>query len=175
MTGHAVDVGLNFGDIRRIHYVLHRMAKQRMPKSILNGQNDDLVLLVVIRRQLDAAIEDGQDVLGFHFLRPRVRTVALQAQRASLRAQQVLIVAAVRFVTGSTTQSKHRLMQMRLLKLVSLFAVACQASIDGIGLNETGRLAGMRIVAGNAFALRARMLNFRLFDLLAFVAVAGQA
>ena len=66
-------------------------------------------------------------------------------------------------------------MQVRLLHLLRLLAVAGQACIDRIRLQESRRLAGMRIVAGDAFALRARMLHLRLLNLLRLLAVAGNA
>ena len=66
-------------------------------------------------------------------------------------------------------------MQVRLLELVSLIAVAGQAGIDRIRLDEARRLAGVRIVAGDAFALRPRMLHFRLLDLLGLFGVTCHA
>ena len=79
MTGHAIDMSLHFGDVSRVHDVLHRMAEKRMAKSVLNGQDYDFVSLVVILRQLNAAVEDGNNVLGLQLLRTRIWTVAFQA------------------------------------------------------------------------------------------------
>ena len=101
--------------------------------------------------------------------------MTLQAQRIALGAQQVLVVAAVRLVAGGTALSEGRLMQMRFLELVSLLAVAGQAGIDRIGLDEARSLAGVRIVAGDAFSLRAGMLHLRLLDLLSLLGVASHA
>ena len=87
----------------------------------------------------------------------------------------MLVVAAVRLVAGRAAQPKRRLMQMRLLELLGLIAVARQAGVDRIRLNEARRLAGMRIVAGSAIALRARMLHFRFLDLVGLLGVARHA
>ncbi len=112
------------------------------------GRIDDLVLLVIVVGQLHAAVEDGNQVLGFQLLRLRVWTVTFQAQRIALGAQQVFVVSAVRLVAGGTALSEGRLMQMRFLELVSLLAVASQAGIHRIRLDEARSFAGMRIVAG---------------------------
>src|SRR5215469_11906230 len=81
----------------------------------------------------------------------------------------------MRLVARRAAQPERRLMQMRLLELLRLIAVAGQASVDRVRLNESRRLAGMRIVAGHAIALRARMLHFGLVDLFGLVAMAGNA
>ena len=87
----------------------------------------------------------------------------------------MFVIPSVRLVAGCTTQAESRLMQVRLLELLSLVTVARQTGIHGIGLNEARGLAGMRIVAGDAFALRSGMLNFRLFNFLRLLAVAANA
>lgn len=66
-------------------------------------------------------------------------------------------------------------MQMRLLELLRLIAVARQAGVHRIGLNEARRLAGMRVMADSAIALRARMRHFRFLDLCGLLAMAGHA
>ena len=85
------------------------------------------------------------------------------------------VVAAMRFVTGRATLSEGRLMQVRFLHLVRLFAVAAEASRNRVRLQEARRPSGMRIVAGNALPLRARMLHLRLLNLVGLLAVAGDA
>ncbi len=49
-----------------------------------------------------------------------------------LGPQQVLVVAAVRLVAGGASLVEGGLMQVRLLDLVGLFAVAGQAGVDRI-------------------------------------------
>ncbi len=81
----------------------------------------------------------------------------------------------MRLVTGCASRFKRRLVQVRLLHLFRLIAMAGQASGHRIRLHETRRFAGMRIVAVGAIALRSRMLHFRVLDLLGLVGVAGDA
>ena len=66
-------------------------------------------------------------------------------------------------------------MQMRLLALLRLIAVAGQACADRIGLHKSRRVAGVRIVTVGAISRRARMLYFCFLDLLGLVGVAGDA
>ncbi len=66
-------------------------------------------------------------------------------------------------------------MQMGLLALFRLIAVAGQAGADWIGLHESWRVSGVRIVAVGAISRRARMLHFRFFDLLGLIGVASNA
>ena len=67
---------------------------------------------------------------GFGF-----RAVALEAELVGTRrAQQVLVVAAVRLVAGRASLLECRLVQVRLLHLLGLIAVARQARIHRIGL-----------------------------------------
>src|SRR5206468_10569644 len=63
----------------------------------------------------------GDHVLGFQLLRLRLRPVTFQAKRVGrLGAQQMLVVSTVRLMTGGASLLKRRLMQMRLLELLSL-------------------------------------------------------
>ena len=64
---------------------------------------------------------------------------------------------------------------MRFLHLLRLIAVASQARLHRIWLQETGTLASVRVVAGSAITLRSRMLNFGFFDFLCLFGVAGHA
>src|SRR5215467_1212652 len=66
-------------------------------------------------------------------------------------------------------------MQMRLLHLLGLLAVAGEAGVYGIRLNESRRASGMGIVTGGAIALRTWMLEFRFLDLLSLLAMAADA
>src|SRR5581483_2870634 len=90
-------------------------------------------------------------------------------------AQQMLIVSAVRLMAGGAALRPGWLMQVSLLHLVCLIAVAGQAGVDWIRLNESRALPAMRIVAGDAFARGARMLYLRGLDLLGLIFVTGQA
>lgn len=153
------------------------MSVNRMPVSILQRQNDCLVLLEIVLRQLHLAIKYRDQVFRFQLLRRRcIRTVTFQAKRIDLlRPQQVFVRASMRFVANRARLPKHRLMQVRLLELVRLLAVTRQASAHWIRLQESWSLPRMRIVARDALALRSRMRNLSLVDLLYLIAVAGRA
>src|SRR5271165_6731831 len=81
----------------------------------------------------------------------------------------------MRRVAGRAAQAIGRLMQVCLLELVGLIAVAGQASIHRIGLQKARRLACVWIVAGNAISLRSRMRHLGFVYLLRLIAVAGDA
>src|SRR5664279_1806865 len=176
VTGQASDFRVYLGDVRRIRHVGDGMSSYRMSQPILKGQDHDFVLGVVILRQLHRAVEDGDHVLRFQGPGRRLGPVALEAQRiGGLGPQEVLVVATMRFVTGGASLSEGRLMEVRLLHLVALFAVTGQAGVHRIGLNETGGLAGMGIVTSRAVALRARMLHLGSFNFFRLLAVTGHA
>ena len=162
----ASDLRFHPGCVARIHYVLHRMAHHRVTNAVFYWQNNDPVLLVIVLLQLDLTVEYRESLLGFQSLGLRVRAVTFQTKRTPLSPKQLWIAPTVGLVTGRTAQSKRGLVQVRLLKLLGLLAVAGKTSGDGIGLQKSRRLSGMWIVAGNAIALRAWMLHFRLFDFL---------
>ena len=123
-----------------------------MSQAKAQRQDRDLVLLVVVVGQPDRAVEDGEQVLGFVPLRSGIGTMALQAQRIALGAQQMIVVSAVRRVAGGATLPKGRLMVRGLLLQFVDIAVAAQADADRIGLRQAGLAAGMRIVAVGAIA-----------------------
>jgi len=175
MTSHAADLALYFGDVGRVHHVLHWMPDNRMPEPDLDGKDHHFVLLVVVLGQLRFAVEDSQHVFGLERVRLRVRPMTFETQRLALRPQQVIIVAAVRLVTGRTSQAVGGLVQVCFLHALRLFAVAGQAGADWIGLKVAWALAGVRVMTGDTLALRTRMLHLGLLDLLALVAVAGLA
>src|SRR5439155_20660552 len=107
----AINLRVNFCDIRWVEDVGHWVALDRMPAAELQRQNNNLVLREIIIRKLHAAVENRERMLGFKFLGLRVRPVALQAESiGSLGAQQVIICAAVRFVAGGASLLKCRLM-----------------------------------------------------------------
>src|SRR5581483_9035398 len=146
----------------------------RMAVAVLDWQQGHLA--EVVFRQPDLAIEDGDQVLILEFLRTCFWPVALEAELArSCGAQQMLIVSAVRLMAGGAALRPGWLMQVSLLHLVCLIAVAGQAGVDWIRLNESRALSAMRIVAGDAFARGARMLHLRGLDLLGLIFVTGQA
>ena len=92
-----------------------------------------------------------------------------------LGAQQVFVLAAVGLVAGRASLSESGLMEMRLLELVGLVAMAGQASADRVRLQEARGFAGVRVVASDAFSLGSGMRHLGLIDLLNLVAVAGGA
>jgi len=79
--------------------------------------------------------------------------VALQAQGVDRRySEQVFVVTSMRLVAGSTSLRGRRLVQMRLLHLIGLVAVARQARRHRIRLEEARSLSRMRVVARGAIA-----------------------
>jgi len=113
-------------------------------------------------------------VLSFERLWLSLWSVAFKAKRVgSSGPQQMLVIPAVRLVTGCATLRKRGLMQVCLLELICLLAVTAEASINRIGLWETWRLAGMRVVTVRAVSRRTWMLDWRLLDLLRLLLVAG--
>jgi len=174
VTGQTAHGGLDLVNVGWIHHVGHRMTFHRVTQSVAHGEDHDPVLHVVIVGQLHCAVEDGDQVLGFQPLRLRVRTMTLQAQRIAFGAQQVLVVAAVRLMADGTALSEGRLMQVRFLELLGLVAVAGQAGIHRIGLDEARRLAGVRLWQAT-HSPAPRMLHLSLLDLLRLFGVAGHA
>ena len=81
----------------------------------------------------------------------------------------------MRFVAGCATGFECRLVQVRLLHLLRLIAVARETGSNGIRLQETWRLSGVRVMAGSAVALRTRMLNSGFLNLFCLLAMAGNA
>src|SRR5215469_15930836 len=79
----------------------------------------------------------------------------------------------MRFMAGSTTLFECRLMQIRLLALFGLIAVAFETDAYRIALRQSGVGARMRAMAIGAIALCSRMLNLCLRDQLSFVGMAG--
>src|SRR5664279_1529082 len=150
------------------------MLIRRVTHSIFQRQHRRCT--EIIFRKLHPAVVYRVQVLGFQLLRSPIGTMTFEAKGVGFGyAQEVLIVAAVRFVAGRAALGKRRLMQVRLLHLLRLFTVAGEASRNRVRLQEARRSSGMRIVAGNAFALRARMLHLGLLDLVRLLAVAGNA
>src|SRR5437868_4154128 len=101
--------------------------------------------------------------------------MALEAQTVALRPQQLFVVAAVSFMAGRATLSKHRLMMYLLLLQVSDIAMAAKADLHRISLGQTRLAAGMWTVAVGAIAGRARMLHLGRLDLLCLLVMAGDA
>src|SRR5450755_4849558 len=63
VASQAIHLGLYLGDIGRIHYVGNWMPAHGMSQPVFQGEDHDLVLFVVILRQLHRAVEDGDHVL----------------------------------------------------------------------------------------------------------------
>ena len=131
------------------------MVLYGVAEAVLQGQHGNLAKIVF--RQLHFPIEDRQQVLVGHLFRVGIGPVAFQAQFVHVRlAQEVGIVAAVRFVAGSASQVRCRLMHMLLLEIFCPLGVARQAGGHGARLHEARRLARMGIVADRAILLRSR-------------------
>src|SRR5208282_356207 len=87
----------------------------------------------------------------------------------------MIVVAAVRLVTGRTALFECRLMVYLFLGEIGNLAVAAEANVDRIGLRKPRLLAGMGAVAVCAVAGRPRMLHFGFLNQLRFIGMAGDA
>ena len=90
-------------------------------------------------------------------------------------AQQVLVIAAMRLMTGIAALPEHRLMMNLLLGKIADVGMAADADIHRIGLRQSRLCAGVGVMTIGAIAGRAGMLHLRLFDLFRLVGVAGNA
>src|ERR1700757_4960537 len=59
MAAHAAHGVLHFVDIGGVHHIPHRMAGYRMAQVVTQGKNVSLILLEVVFRQPNFAVEDG--------------------------------------------------------------------------------------------------------------------
>src|SRR5271165_2229659 len=87
----------------------------------------------------------------------------------------MVILAAVRLVTGCATLAKGRLMKHVLLRLFGLIAMATQADIHRVRFRKSWLPAGMRAMAVGAVARRSRMLHLCFFDKFSLVRMASHA
>lgn len=79
VTGQTVHWSHHLSRNRGVHQIRNRVTIHRMPHTKFQGQRYNLVLDEVVFGQLYASIEDGDHVLGFHFPRIAIGSVALQA------------------------------------------------------------------------------------------------
>ena len=108
MASQAVQRSFHLGNVGRIHDVRNRVAIHRVPQVVLQEQYRNL--LEIVFRQLDLAAEDRNQMFALQLLWLGVRTVALQAQLVGFgHAQQMLVVAAMRFVTYGAALLEHGL------------------------------------------------------------------
>ncbi len=127
-------------------------------------------------RKFHAAIEDRDDVRVLDGRRLGIRPVALETEAVDgFRAKQMVVFAAVRFVTSAAALPEGRLVQIFLILLLRLCAMAAQAGIDRVRLRESRRFARVGIVTFSAILRCSRMLHRRFLDLLRCFRVAGQA
>ena len=163
---------LDLGQVGGVHHVRHGVVINRMAKAELERQNGDLILLVIVCRQLDLAVEYGQHaVVGL--LWNGVGAVALQAQSVARGAQQVVVVAAMRSVAGGAAEAENRLVVNGLLAFIGHVGMATQANAYRVGLGQAGLVAGMRTVTIGAVASRPGMRHLGVVDQLGLVVVAG--
>src|ERR1700732_3949871 len=98
-----------------------------MSPPVLQRQHYNFVLRKIIFRQLYAALENREHMLGFEFLRLGLGSVALQAESiGGVGAQQMIVRAAVGFVASRASLLERRLMQHVLFGLLGLIGVAAQ-------------------------------------------------
>ena len=128
------------------------MAIHRVSNAITKRQHRNLVFLVVVVGKLDRPVEDGKQVRGVVPLRSGFWTMALQAKRIALGAQQVIVVAAVRRVAGGAALDECRLVVHGFLPQIIDVGMASEANVHGVGLGQPGMIAGVRAVAIRAIA-----------------------
>ncbi len=151
-----------------------RVSLRRMSNAIFERQHWNIP--EVVFRQPSLAVEDGDQMLVFHFVRLRVWTVTFEAERIDFfGSQQMLVLSAVRFMTRSAAFTKRGLVKMLFLTLLCLIRMAGEANFHAVGLRQSGLIAGVRIVAIGAIAHGTGMLHFCRFDLLHYFVMAGTA
>ena len=175
MAGETTERRLDLALVGWVHHVRDGVILHRVSQAKAQRQDRDLVLLVVVVGQLDGAVEDGEKMLSVQPLGNGIGTVALQAERIALCAQQMIVIAAVRGVAGGAALYKGGLMMHRLLAHIVDVGVTSQANTDGVGLGQAGLVAGVRAVAVCAIARRSGMRHFGRVDQLGLVVMAGHA
>src|ERR1019366_3474748 len=90
-----------------------------------------------------------------------------------LCTKQMVVLAAMGFVTGRASLLEGGLMQEMLFALLGLVGVATQADVHGVRPGQPRLPAGMRIVAIGAVPGRSRMRHFCLINFFCLLAVAG--
>lgn len=125
VAGQAIQRRRHLARIRRIHQIGNRMAFHRMADAELQRQHNNFVFREIVFREFYGPVEDGCQVRGFELFRLPVRTVAFQAKSVGCGgAQQMVMVSAVRRMTGGTALGESGLMAERLLSQVRNVAVA---------------------------------------------------
>src|SRR5271166_499347 len=115
-------------------------------------------------------------MLGFELLWFCIGTVALEAQSIrGLGPQQVIVLAAMRLVTGSASLLERWLVVHAFLAEVRDVAVAAQADIHSIRSWQPRLRTGMGAMAVGAIARGSRMRHFGALDGLGFIVVASYA
>ena len=174
VAGITVDSGANLGDVPGIHLINDWVPLDWMAQAVLDG--DRRYRAEVPFRQFHAAIEDRDGVCVLDWRRLSIRPVALETECVDgFCAKQMVVFATVRLVASGTALPEGRLVQVFLIALLGLIAVAADTSIDRVRLRQSWLSARVGIVTRCAIARRARMLNLRFLDLLRFIRVAGQA
>jgi hypothetical protein len=146
-----------------------------MAQAVLDG--DRRYRTEVIVRQFHAAIEDRNGVRVLAWRRLGIRRMALETEAVeSFRAKQMVIFAAVRFVTGAAAVPERRLVKVLLghLKL-GLSGMTPGAGTYRIRTQKTGFVPRMRVMAVDAITLRSRMLHLRVLHLFCDFLMAREA
>ena len=136
VAGTTVDRDANLGEIPRLHPIDNWVPLDWMAQAILDGERR--YLAEVPFRQCHAAIEDLDGVRVLDRRRLGIRPMALEAEGVDgFRAQQMVIFATVRLVTGGAALPEGRLVQIFLLVLLRLIAMATKADIDRVRLRKS--------------------------------------
>lgn len=150
------------------------MTLDRVPSSIEQRKNRHTGKVVF--RQFHLAIENRDQVFARKLRLFRVRTVTFQAQSVGRAGtQQMLVITAVRLVTGIAALDKYGLVMNFLLRQIGDVGVAAEADVYRIRFWQSRIGARVRIVTVGTVPGRSRMLHFRLLDLLDLVRVARDA
>ena len=151
MAGQAVHRG-TLG-IPGVHGTGYGVLIRRVPQSITKRQHLWSGSPEVIVRELYAALKDRDEMCIVELLRVTVWAVALQAQGIHRRySEQVFVVTSMRLVAGGASLRERRLVQVCLLHLIGLVAMARQARRHGIRLQEARSFSSVWVVARSAIA-----------------------
>src|SRR5689334_9741642 len=102
--------------------------------------------------------------------------MAFEAERISVRAQQLFVLTSMRLVTDVASLAEDGLVMHNLLLQVADVGMAAGANTHGVGFWQSGFCTGVWAVAIKAItSLRPRMCHFRSFNQFGFITVARNA
>jgi len=162
--------------ICRVHGTGNGVLIRRVPQSIPKRQHRRPGSPEVVFLKPHAALKDRDQICIVELLRISVWPMTLQAQAVyRCHSEQVFVITPMRLMAGCASLPKRWLVQVRLLHLIGLVAVARQARRHRIRLEEARSFSSVRVVARSAIPQRSRMLHLGGVNLFPLVVVAGKA